>query len=159
MKKLSLLIIATLAFIGCNQQSTESTNTYDSESSDISFEYPFDWEIEENTNGFAISVISPTSEIAGNNMVVRIPAASFEEYEIANKEQLEIDGETGFGAMSVEETSPLDNDTYTAKKYGQHGWIYYLVEVDEIYVGVGSEVDLTEEWKEGLELILSTISS
>jgi hypothetical protein len=153
MKKLILILIATLTLSACNQQAsqnTEGTTSYTSEPHEISFDYPSDWQLGESGE---IQILSPVGPPPGNNIVVTIPAESFEEYENEYKDLIASE------RMSIEENNPTDIENLTIKKYGQHGWVYFLIEIDGIYVGIGGEADWTEEEKKGVSTILNSLSS
>lgn len=128
----------------------EFTASYTSENHNVSFDYPSNWELNENES---IQIVSPVSPPPGTNITITIPAKSFDEYESEHKDLIET------GKMSIEDSNPTDIDNLTVKKYGQHGWLYYLIEVDGLYLSVGSEVYWTEAEKAGVNLILNSLSS
>lgn len=162
MKKILLVTTAMFLLAGCTQTnnnvpvnepvSDEATvGKYKNEEFNISFNYPSDWSIGENNTNKSVTVLS-TRPDNGSEMTVTIPAQSFDEYE---KEMSEL---IASGKMSVENNSPLEDTTYPSKKYGQEGWVYYLIEINGNYVGVGSEMYLTQDQKEGLKEILNSLS-
>lgn len=162
MKKTLALITAIFLLAGCTQTnnnvpvdepvSDEAVmGTYNNAEFNISFNYPSDWSIEENDTNKSVT-IQLTRPDNGSEITITIPAESFDEYE--NKMSELIASEK----MSVENNGPLEGTTYPSKKYGQEGWLYYLIEINGNYVGVGSEMYLTQDQKEGLKEILNSLS-
>lgn len=162
MKKVLLLTTAIFLLAGCTQTnnnvpvdeliSDEAVmSTYKNEEFNISFNYPSDWSIEENDTNKSVTVQSTLPD-KGSEMIVTIPAESFDEYENEMSELIASD------KMSVENNSPLEETIYPSKEYGQEGWLYYLIEINGNYVGVGSEMYLTQDQKEGLKEIVNSLS-
>lgn len=162
MKKILLLTTAIFLLVGCSQTNNKmpvdapvsdqaTDGKYQNEEFNISFNYPSDWTIEENDTNKSVTVQS-TQPNNGSEIVITIPAKSFDEYENEMSELI------ASKKMSVENNSPLENTTYPSKKYGQEGWLYYLIEINGNYVGVGGEMYLTQDQKEGLKEILNSLS-
>lgn len=162
MKKTLAFITAIFLLAGCtqinndlpvNEPVTDQTavGTYKNEEFNISFNYPSNWTTVENDTNKSVTVQS-TRPDNGSEMTVTIPAESFDKYEEEMSELIASE------KMSVENNSPLEDTTYPSKKYGQEGWLYYLIEINGNYVGVGGEMYLTQDQKEGLKEILNSLS-
>lgn len=161
MKK-TLAFIAILFLVGCNQTTDNvpvdepvsdeaAINTYNNEEFSTSFNYPSDWTIDENETNKSVTLLS-TRPDNGSEITVTIPAESFDEYEAKMSELIAAD------KISIKDTTPAEGINYPAKEYGQEGWLYYLIEIDGTYVGVGGEMYLTQDQKEGLKEILNSLS-
>jgi len=163
MKKALIIITTVFLLAGCNFNKTndkqfnesdaekpvvtENTKLYTDEEFNISFEYPNDWEIIDNQERFdhAVTLVSNGNEY----MFFDYQAESYDEYENRNSKAIEE------AKISVEETTLVN---YPAKRYGMHGGMDYLVEVEEHYVRVNSEMNLTQKQIEGLEEILNSLT-
>ena len=163
MKATLILLTALFLLIGCtqtnnnisaNKPATNETtiSTYNNEEFNISFNYPSDWTIKENDTDKTVTVASPPDmENAGNLITIKIPSESFEEYEETNKDLLAED------RMSINSLSKLETDLPT-KIYGQHGWLYQIIEVNGKHISAGNETEFSKKEKEGLKEILNSLS-
>ena len=156
-----LFILALL--LGCSQPNDpiaegeselvdEALSTYSNEDLNASFSYPASWTVEENKAEKSVVVLSPPDlDRAGNNILIRIPSESFEEYENLNKELL------AEGRMSINSHQGFETKLPT-KIYGQHGWINQIIEIDGKHISAGNEIEFSEQEKEGLKEILGSLS-
>jgi len=162
MKKNLVLITAILLLAGCiqtnnnvptNEPASDKTvmSTYNEEEFNISFDYPSDWHIEKNDANKSVTIQS-TFPDKGSDIRITIPAESFDEYENKMSELI------ATNKMSIKDKAPAEGVNYPAKEYSQHGWVYYLIEIDGSYVGVGGEMYLTQDQKEGVKEILNSLS-
>lgn len=153
MKKILILISATLLLAGCNGQKasvTKNASSYYSSALGISFDYPSNWKISEDKS---ITISSPPTDDAGTNIQITIPAEGFDEYENINKHLIQSN------KMYMQKTNiKTRNNEYPAREYGQHGGRYYLIQVGEHFVGVTSERYLNQKQEEGLNVILDSLS-
>ncbi|PIQ79556.1 hypothetical protein COV81_01670 [Candidatus Peregrinibacteria bacterium CG11_big_fil_rev_8_21_14_0_20_41_10] len=139
MKKVLLLVGAIMLLAGCSGQNaviTNDTSSYNSTTLNASFNYPSNWEV--NDSG-TITVASPPTEDAETQIIIKIPAETFNEYETTNKEALQA------------------NNTYTAREYGQESALYDLIKVDDHFVGVSAERYMTPEQEAGLDMVLDSL--
>lgn len=149
MKKILIIITAILLLAGCSEA---TVSTYNNEEFNISFNYPTDWTIEENETNKSVTVASPPDmDNAGNLISITIPSESFEEYESTNKELL------AENKMSINSHPGFETELPT-KIYGQHGWVYQIIEIDGKYISAGSETIFNEKEMEGLKEILNSLS-
>jgi len=163
MKKILLVTTAIFLLAGCTQTNNNvpvdepasdeaAVNTYNNEEFNISFNYPSGWTIRENETNKSVTVASPPDmDNAGNLIVIKIPSESFEEYESTNKELLAED------KMSINSHSGFETELPT-KIYGQHGWLYQIIEIDGKYISAGNETVFSEKEKEGLKEILNSLT-
>lgn len=134
------------------EEMQEAVNNYNNEEFNISFNYPTDWTIEKNEKNKSVIVASPSDmDNAGNLISIRIPSESFAEYEEVNKKLLEEE------KMSINDYPEFETNLPT-KVYEQHGWLYQIIEIDGKYISAGSEIIFSEEEKEGLKVILNSLS-
>lgn len=165
MKKILLVTTAIFLLAGCTQTnnnvpvnepvSDEAVmGTYNNAEFNISFNYPSDWEVIENKENRSVKVMSPADmNNAGNLIVVTIPSESFEEYENLNKELLAEE------KMSINSNSyPKFETELPTKIYGQHGYLYQIIEINGKYISAANETVFSEKEKEGLEEILNSLS-
>ncbi len=156
MKKIILLVVVVFLLAGCSKQNTivfGNVISYSGEILNISFNYPSDWRLNEDKSNKSVTITSPPTDDAGTNVVVDIFAETFDSYENANLSLIQL------GKISVRETTVITrNKTYPAREYGQHGWLYYLIQVGDRYIGVGSERYWNQEQQEGVHMILDSIS-
>ncbi len=163
MKKIILVTTAIFLLAGCSQANNNtpvdepvvdqtSDGTYQNEEFNISFNYPTDWAIEENETNKSVTVTSPPDmDNAGNLISITIPSESFAEYEDTNKELLAEE------KMSINNHPGFETKLST-KIYGQHGWLYQIIEIDGKYISAGNETVFSEKEKEGLKEILNSLS-
>lgn len=168
MKNILLPITAVLLLTGCGQNDEinvqvdnvvvdqvavkENIEAYNDEELNISFDYPANWRVEKDDSDNTIHVTSPKRDDINYIVWVNIPAESFDEYETTNKELIEEK------FMSVNYNYPTDSNKYPAREYGQHGGLTYLIEIENNYVVVTSDTYLDQKQKEGLDVILNSIS-
>lgn len=124
---------------------------YKNEELNISFNYPSDWSIEENETNKSVTIQS-TFPDNGSDILITIPAESFDEYEDKMSELI------AEKKMSINDKAPAEGINYTTKEYSQHGWLYYLIEIDGTYIAVEGEMYLTQDQQEGLKEILNSLS-
>jgi len=163
MKKTLVLLTAIFLLIGCSKTNNNvqldepvadetTVNSYDNREFNISFNYPSDWTIEEKETEKSVIVASPPDMDNGGDLIsIRIPSESFEEYEEIHKELLAQE------RMSINSGPRFETELPT-KTYGQHGWLYQIIEMDGKYISVGSEIFFSEKGKEGLKEILNSLS-
>lgn len=163
MKKILLVTTAIFLLAGCTQTnnnvpidepvSDEAVmGTYNNEEFNISFNYLSDWEVIENKENKSVKVMSPADmNNAGNLIVVTIPSESFDEYENLNKELLAEE------KMSINSHPKFETELPT-KIYGQHGWLYQIIEINGKYISAGNETVFSEKEKSGLKEILNSLS-
>ena len=168
MKKTLLLIAAVLLLTACTQEAetniqadepiveqeavTENIKSYTIEELNISFDYPADWEQNELKTKDKVQFVSPKRDDINYRAAVIIPGQSFEEFETENKQYIEEK------YISVKDNYPTDADKYPSKEYTEHGGVRYLIEIDDNYVEVLSEDPPDEKQKQGLDVILNSIS-
>ncbi len=136
------------------QKTSERDNdvrTYTHPEQRVSFDYPSHWNVKKDEVD-VITITSPQSSETNSQVLITIPVQSFESYEQQYNTRIQE------GKMSVSTKHPTGSKTQKAKKYGQHGWLLYIVEVDDGYVGIGSERSLNDNQKAGLDIILNSMS-
>lgn len=171
MKKALIIITTIFLLAGCNFNETndtqtnesdaktavvtENTKTYTDEESNISFNYPLNWEVTEDTANQSVRIMSSSNpDNAGNRLTVTIPSESFEEYENTHQK---IISENKMSINAYPEDFTLETE-YDTKVYGQHGGLYQIIKINDNYIGVGSEFQFTDYEKQGLEEIINSLS-